>query len=211
MDLPRSSFYTGFAPAQEDPVIGVIRSIAETCRNYGYRRVTAELRHRGFIVNSKKVRRIMRENDLNPKRKRRYVSTTDSDHDSPIYPNVARNLDVHGPDQLWVGDITYIAISTGFIGAVVIKYFENIFSAFHEAKFHEIFSFLPDELENFVVSVISPIVGEGWHLTLGITFMLIVIFLPGGLMEGARRIRTRFGKGRGRENQARSGSPAPAE
>ena len=63
----------------------------------------------------KKVRRIMRENDLNPKRKRRYVATTDSDHDSPIYPNVAGNFEVHGPDQLWVGDITYVAIATGFV------------------------------------------------------------------------------------------------
>ena len=120
MDLPRSSFYAVPASAEEDPVIGVIRSISETCRNYGYRRVTAELRHRGFVVNSKKVRRIMRENDLNPKRKRRYVSTTDSDHNSPIYPNVARNLEVHGPNQLWVGDITYIAISTGFVYLAVV-------------------------------------------------------------------------------------------
>ncbi len=98
-----------------------------------------------------------------------------------------------------------------FIGAVVIKYFENIFSAFHEAKLHDIFSFLPDGLENFVVSITSPFVGEGWHLTLGIMFMLIVIFLPGGLMEGARRIRARFGTGRGRESQTPSSSPAPAE
>ena len=63
MDLPRSSFYATLAPAEEDLVIGVIRSITETCRNYGYRRVTAELRHRGFVVNSKKVRRIMREHE----------------------------------------------------------------------------------------------------------------------------------------------------
>ena len=100
MALPRSSFYADPAPTQEDPVVGEIHSITETCRNYGYRRVTAELRHRGFVVNSKKVRRIMRENDLNPKRKRRYVATTDSDHDSPIYPNVAGNFEVHGPNQL---------------------------------------------------------------------------------------------------------------
>lgn len=120
MDLPHSSFYAASAPAQKDPVIGVIRSITETCRNYGYRRVTAELRHRGFVVNSKKVRRIMRENDLNPKRKRRYVSTTDSDHGSPIYPNIARNLEVHGPNQLWVGDITYLAINTGFVYLAVV-------------------------------------------------------------------------------------------
>jgi putative transposase len=120
MDLPRSSFHALPAPVQEDPVIGVVRLITETCRNYGYRRVTAELRRRGFVVNSKKVRRIMRENDLNPKRKRRYVSTTDSDHDSPIYPNAAKGFEVHGPDQLWVGDITYVAIATGFVYLAVI-------------------------------------------------------------------------------------------
>ncbi len=62
MDLPRSSFYAAPASAAEDPAVAVIRSITETCRNYGYRRVTAELRHRGLVVNAKKVRRIMREN-----------------------------------------------------------------------------------------------------------------------------------------------------
>ncbi|MBU0724660.1 MAG: branched-chain amino acid ABC transporter permease [Alphaproteobacteria bacterium] len=97
------------------------------------------------------------------------------------------------------------------IGAVVIKYFENIFSAFHMAKLEDIFSFLPDGLESFVVSIVSPFVGEGWHLTLGIMFMLIVVFLPGGLMEGARRIRARFGGGRGTGSKAHSSNPAPAE
>ncbi|HET7413523.1 MAG TPA: branched-chain amino acid ABC transporter permease [Pararhizobium sp.] len=76
-----------------------------------------------------------------------------------------------------------------FIGAVVIKYFENIFSAFHEGKLHDVFSFMPDGLEDFLVLITHSFVGEGWHLTLGVLFMLIVIFLPGGLMEGARRIR----------------------
>lgn len=120
MNLPRSSFYADAVDAGEDPVVDEIKSIAETCRGYGYRRVTAELRHRDMIVNSKKVRRIMRQNDLNPKRKRRYVVTTDSDHDSPIYPNVAKDYRVHGPDQLWVGDITYVAIATGFAYLAVI-------------------------------------------------------------------------------------------
>lgn len=77
-----------------------------------------------------------------------------------------------------------------FIGAGVIKYFENIFSAFHEARLHEAFAFLPDGLEEFMVAITAPFVGEGWHLTLGVIFMLIVIFLPGGLMEGVRRIRS---------------------
>src|SRR5690606_30199751 len=75
-----------------------------------------------------------------------------------------------------------------FIGAILIKYFENIFSAFHPARLHEAFSFLPDGLENFMVTIISPFVGEGWHLTLGLMFMLIVIFMPGGVMEGGKRL-----------------------
>jgi ABC-type branched-subunit amino acid transport system permease subunit len=80
------------------------------------------------------------------------------------------------------------------IGAGVIKYFENIFSAYHEARLHEIFSFLPDGIESFVVMLLKPFVGEGWHLTLGVVFMLIVIFLPGGLMEGFRRIKGIFNR-----------------
>ena len=75
------------------------------------------------------------------------------------------------------------------IGATVIKYFENIFSAYHHAKLEDALSFLPDGLQHTMVTVISPFVGEGWHLTLGLIFLVIVIFLPGGLMEGARRIR----------------------
>lgn len=120
MGLPRSSFYAAPPPAIEDPVVERITSICETCRNYGYRRVTAELRHRGLVVNAKKVRRIMRENDLSPKRKRRYIATTDSKRDSPIYPNVAKGFEVHGRDQLWVGDITYVMIGTGFVYLAVI-------------------------------------------------------------------------------------------
>lgn len=97
-----------------------------------------------------------------------------------------------------------------FIGAVVIKYFENIFSAFHKAKLEDAFSFLPDGLQDAVVTVTAPFVGEGWHLTLGIIFMLIVIFLPGGLMEGARRIGARF-RGDGGKRKADSRKLAPAE
>jgi ABC-type branched-subunit amino acid transport system permease subunit len=74
------------------------------------------------------------------------------------------------------------------IGAGVIKYFENIFSAFNDSALMEVFSFLPETLQHAAVSVSGMFVGEGWHLTLGALFMLIVIFLPGGLMEGANRL-----------------------
>ncbi|MCB1494926.1 MAG: branched-chain amino acid ABC transporter permease [Bauldia sp.] len=74
------------------------------------------------------------------------------------------------------------------LGAGIIKYSENIFSAFNEQNLHQAFSFLPDPVQDAAVSIASMFVGEGWHLTLGIIFMLIVIFLPGGVMEGFGRI-----------------------
>jgi len=74
------------------------------------------------------------------------------------------------------------------IGVGIIKYFENIFSAMNESVLHEIFNFLPQAMENIVVSVTQHFVGEGWHLTLGALFMLVVIFLPGGIMEGITNI-----------------------
>ncbi len=80
------------------------------------------------------------------------------------------------------------------LGAVLIKYFENIFSAFNKDTLHEMFAVMPDWLENLLVTIVHPFVGEGWHLTLGALFMIIVIFLPGGLVEGFSRIFKRRNK-----------------
>src|SRR5690606_37993593 len=93
------------------------------------------------------------------------------------------------------------------LGAAIIKYFENIFSAFNSQTLHDAFSFLPDAVEDGVVRVVGLFVGDGWHLTLGLLFMLIVIFLPGGVMEGVRRVGNLLRRGR----QPRSGrGPAAA-
>ncbi len=73
------------------------------------------------------------------------------------------------------------------LGAIIIKYFENIFSSFNAQTLHHMFGFLPDPIENVVVTVTGLFVGNGWNLTLGVLFMLLVIFLPGGVMEGFRR------------------------
>lgn len=100
------------------------------------------------------------------------------------------------------------------IGAGVIKYFENIFSAFNEGVLMQIFDFLPEFLQHAFVSVSSLFVGEGWHLTLGALFMVIVIFLPGGLMEGLNRlfalVRRLLGRGDPDSKQP-TPAPAPAE
>ena len=96
-------------------VVAEMKAICDEFEAYGYRRVGAELRHRGMVVNAKKVRRLMREHALNPKRRRRFVATTDSNHNDPIFPNLANNMMLDGPNQLWVADITYVAITTGFV------------------------------------------------------------------------------------------------
>ena len=116
MGLPRSTFYDAPATRLDDAgIVSRMQTICDEFEAYGYRRVGAELRHQGVVVNHKKIRRLMREHDLQPKRRRRYVATTDSDHDSPIFPDRARDLVVDGPNQLWVADITYLAITVGFV------------------------------------------------------------------------------------------------
>jgi ABC-type branched-subunit amino acid transport system permease subunit len=83
------------------------------------------------------------------------------------------------------------------LGAGLIKYFENIFSSFNNNLLHEVFSALPDGLENIVVKVVGLFVGGGWHLTLGLLFMVVVIFLPGGIVEGFQKIGKVLRKGLG--------------
>ncbi|RLA15097.1 MAG: branched-chain amino acid ABC transporter permease [Gammaproteobacteria bacterium] len=78
------------------------------------------------------------------------------------------------------------------LGAVIIKYFENIFSSINDSILEASFSFLPSGLQDFSVAVTSMFVGEGWHFTLGLLFMVIVIFLPGGLVDGLTRIRALY-------------------
>ncbi|MEP2716961.1 branched-chain amino acid ABC transporter permease [Pseudophaeobacter sp.] len=96
------------------------------------------------------------------------------------------------------------------LGAGFIKYFENIFSKINDNVLHGWFSFMPDGLENFVVFVIHPFIGKGWHLTLGILFMLVVVFLPGGLVEGGQRI-AKWVKGRNNKDDSTSATKTPAE
>ena len=86
------------------------------------------------------------------------------------------------------------------IGAWLIEYFENIFSAFNEGTLSRFFDFIPEPAHDTVVTIASKFVGEGWQLTLGLLFVLIVVFLPGGIMEGVRRIAALF---------RRPGTPAP--
>jgi putative transposase len=98
-----------------DELVARIGTICDEFECYGYRRVGAALRHQGVVVNSKKLRRLMHENGLQPKRRRRFVVTTDRDHAGPIYPDLAKDLVPDCPNQLWVADLTYVAIPGGFV------------------------------------------------------------------------------------------------
>jgi len=77
--------------------------------------VTAELKRQRLVVNHKRVLRLMRQSDLLCRVKRRYVRTTDSDHGFPRYPNLTRDMAVTHLNQVWISDITYIRIKSGFV------------------------------------------------------------------------------------------------
>jgi putative transposase len=88
---------------------------------YGSPRVHRELRARGIRVSKKRIERLMRENGLVARQKRRFVHTTDSHHEHPIAPNVLdRNFDVHAANRAWVGDVTYIPTDEGWLYLAVL-------------------------------------------------------------------------------------------
>jgi putative transposase len=118
IELPRSTYYYRSTAQDLDLsdacLVRLISDIQDELPGYGYRRVTHELRRRGHPVNHKRVARVMAANGLGMKRRRRFVRTTDSDHDQPVFPNLYRNVIPARPDVVWVADITYIRIAVGF-------------------------------------------------------------------------------------------------
>jgi putative transposase len=97
-----------------------IQRIALQNPSYGRPRITAMLKRQGWKVNHKRVQRILREDNLLCLRRRKFVVTTDSRHDFPVYPNRARGMILSGTDQLWVADITYIRLEIEFVYLAVI-------------------------------------------------------------------------------------------
>lgn len=121
MRLPRSSYYyhSGGKSARraeaEADLLDRIEAICLEFPRYGYRRVTHQLKREGKLVNHKKVLRLMKESDLLCRVKRRWITTTNSNHRFPVYPNLIRGMAVSRLNQAWVADITYIRIRTGFV------------------------------------------------------------------------------------------------
>ena len=123
--VSRAGFYRSLQehlPVKEEmEVRSMLQQIAlEHRRRYGYRRVTAELRRRGMLVNHKRVSRLMREDNLLAVQPRAFVVTTDSKHELEVYLNLASRMKLTGINQLWVADITYIRLKAEFVYLAVI-------------------------------------------------------------------------------------------
>lgn len=124
MKMPRSIFYykkrKRRKPTDEE-LLALLRKVIEEFPRYGYRRVTAAIRREGFQVNRKRIYRLMKEARLLCRPKKRFrVYTTDSNHPYPIYPNLVETIVVVRLNRVWVADLTYIRIQTGFVYLAVI-------------------------------------------------------------------------------------------
>ena len=125
MGISRSTYYYRSksyleTKKREANVRDHIEEIVVEYPRYGYRRVTHQLMREGWVVNHKRVARIMREESLQCQVKRHWVKTTDSNHPYPVYPNLVKGITVRRPNEVWVADITYIRILMGFLYLAVI-------------------------------------------------------------------------------------------
>jgi putative transposase len=122
--VSRAGFYRGRHDAcafgRDLELRDAMQRIALEFPSYGWPRMTQELRRRGWAANHKRVYRLMREDNLVCLRRRKFVVTTNSAHDLPVYPNLAREITLTGLDQLWVADITYIRLLVEFVYLAVI-------------------------------------------------------------------------------------------
>jgi len=122
MNLPRSSYYYKAEKVEEGEAVAAIKKIALEFPTYGSRRISHQIRREPcqMVMNRKKVQRIMRETGLLVKQKRKSINTTDSNHEYPRYANQIKGLVVDHPDQVWVSDITYVGLETGFVYLAVV-------------------------------------------------------------------------------------------
>ena len=132
---------------------------------------------------------------------------------------VAMDTQVGAERMFWTasGEVVVMTILGGagtligpVLGAGIIKYMENIVSKINKTVLEQWFSFMPDGIEDLLVTLVYPFVGKGWHLTLGLVFMLVVIFLPGGLVEGGQRIGKMFRRKK-TDPKSPDGKTTPAE
>ena len=124
MGVSRASFYRHWesqAPTEAETALrDAIQRVAVAHRFYGYRRVAVLVQREGFAVGVNKVWRVMQEDNLLAVRRRKFVATTDSEHNFFVYPNLAEHLVLGAVNQLWVADITYIRLRSEFVYLAVV-------------------------------------------------------------------------------------------
>jgi transposase InsO family protein len=120
LGMPRSSAYYEPRPAEDQPLLDALIEVAGQWPTYGYRRLTKQLQREGYIVNFKRVRRLMHELGIMGKAPERKPRTTAGGHTYPRYPNLVENLKVTRPDEVWVADITYIRLRKEFVYLAVL-------------------------------------------------------------------------------------------
>jgi putative transposase len=116
LDVARSSYYYQLVESPDEAKLrGAIKKTAAEWPTYGYRRITAQLRRGEWLVNHKRVQRLMRLMGIQARIKHKKRRTTNSDHDFPRYPNLVLDLEIVQPEPVWVCDITYIRLRYGFV------------------------------------------------------------------------------------------------
>jgi transposase InsO family protein len=122
--VSRASYYRRWQkrkPTDEEMAVrDRLQCVALKHRHCGYRRITRLLKREGWVINHKRVLRLMREDNLLSLRRRKFVVTTDSTHSWQVYPNLARHMQLSAINQLWVADITYVRLQQEFIYLAVI-------------------------------------------------------------------------------------------
>jgi putative transposase len=122
MGIARSTFDETPADGVDDTaLVEAMHAVKDAFEAYGWRRMQAALHQPGWVVNHKKLKRLRREHGLHPPRGRRFIATTDSDHDLPIFPDRRGELVVDRSNQLWMADLTYVAIVGGFVYVALIR------------------------------------------------------------------------------------------
>ena len=120
LDCPRSSYYYQAHSPEQEALKAAIERVVLDWPTYGSRRITAQLRREGWLVNRKRVSRLLSDMGLKVKAKRKKHNTTDSNHPFPRYSNLVQDLEIVHLDQVWVADITYVRLSTEFVYLAVI-------------------------------------------------------------------------------------------
>lgn len=120
LGVARSSYYHKTTPRDDEQLCQVLQDLAGQWPTYGYRRMTVELQRSGWVVNRKRVARMMAELGLQAKKNSKRIKTTDSRHGGPRFPNLVLDRQIERPDEVWVADITYVTLGRGYVYLAVV-------------------------------------------------------------------------------------------